>query len=67
MRGNALRHPNAQESAASAKARLTMLLTNATDSRLASFTADSLAATHRVKFGLVAEMLDRERGRRNVR
>jgi hypothetical protein len=64
MRGNALPYPNAQESVASAKARLGLLLLNATDQRLASFTADSLAATHRVRFADVAAMLERERGRR---
>lgn len=63
---NALRYPNAQEGVASAKARLTLLLVNATPERLASFTADSLAATHRVRFADVAQMLDRERGRRNA-
>lgn len=63
--GNALRHPNAQESVASARSRLAVLLVCCTDQRLASFSADSLAATHRVKFADVAEMLERERGRRN--
>lgn len=47
-----------------ARAQLAMLLAGATDSRLASFTADSLAAMHRVRFGEVAEMLQAERGRR---
>lgn len=62
--GNALRHPNAQESVASAKSRLALLLSGATDERLRSFSVDSLAATHRVKFADVADMLETERGRR---
>ena len=64
MRGNALRQPNAQESVASARARLSMLLLNARS--LDGFTAEGLAATHRVRVGEAAEMLERERGRRGV-
>lgn len=63
MRGNA-QHFQAQESGASARSRLAMLLAGATDQRLASFTADSLAATHRVPFATAAIMLSEARERR---
>lgn len=63
MRGNA-QHFQAQESGASAKARLAVLLACCTPERLASFSADSLAATHRVKFADVTQMLAQARDRR---
>lgn len=48
MRGNASRFADKRESAASAKARLQTMLYACTPVALAGYTADSLAATHRV-------------------
>lgn len=57
-------HYQAQESTASAKSRLALLLAGCTDKALRAMTSDSLAACHRVRFADVAVMLERERGRR---
>lgn len=48
MRGNASRYPDKQESAASARIRLQTMLYNCRPHMLATYTADTLAATHRV-------------------
>lgn len=66
MRPNALRRPDSRESATAAKSRLAMLLAGATDKALAAFTADSLVATHRVRFADAAVMLAEARGRRGA-
>lgn len=47
-RFNASRRPDKQESAASARARLQAMLYNCRPNMLATYTPESLAATHRV-------------------
>lgn len=64
MPGNALRFPDRRESAKSAQCRLQLLLVNARDDRLASFTAAGLAATHRVSRDYAEKALTVERERR---
>jgi hypothetical protein len=61
------RNPDSRESVASAKARLALLLSCAPDQKLAGFTVDSLAATHRVPRKAVAEMLLRAQLGRSAR
>lgn len=65
MRGNAQPY-HAQESARQAEQRLDLLLAGATDQRVRSFTVDSLAATHRVKFPVIAQKLAACRARRGL-
>jgi hypothetical protein len=62
MRGNA-QHFQQQESGASAKARLTLLLLNARD--LDGFTAEGLARTHRINAEVAGQALEQARARRN--
>lgn len=66
-RGNALRYPDSRESTSSARARLAMLLTNATDKAFAGFTAEGLAQTHRLSVNYARQALEvaqQVRGRR---
>jgi len=48
MRANASRYPDKRMTQAQAKTQLMLLLENCTDSALAGFTPDRLAATHNV-------------------
>lgn len=57
-------HYQAQESTASAKSRLALLLAGCTDKALRAMTCDQLAATHRVRFADVVVMLAEARAKR---
>lgn len=61
-------NPHAQThiSAKEATGQLAMMLTNATDERLAGFTAEGLARMYRVRASDIEDMLERERNHRTI-
>ena len=64
MRGNASRFPDKRISAKAAEAQLAMLLSGATDERIAAMTVDGLATMFRVDRRVIECKLSAEQGRR---